>query len=144
MASKRPDGQPFTFQVTTSGTTSAVRVATSGLPPGLTVNPVTGLISGTPATDGSFGVTLTVTDGPAVETGTLQLTFTSDPEFPIIISSQTAGVNGRPELQLHDYCAGQQRSFRPDHSSGSIGILPNGLSFKCENRDDFRHVHRFQ
>jgi hypothetical protein len=85
-------GQRFTFQVTTSGASPAARVGAGGLPPGLAIDPVTGLISGTPTSDGSFKVTLIVTDGPVTVNGTLQLTFTSDPAFPVIVSSQTAAV----------------------------------------------------
>jgi hypothetical protein len=95
------------------------------------VNPVTGLISGTPATDGSFGVTLTVTDGPAVATGTLQLTFTSDPEFPIIISSQTAGVMVGQSFSYTIIAPGSSDPSDPT-IFGLVGILPNGLSFNAK------------
>ncbi len=52
-----------------------------------------GLISGTPTADGSFGVNLTVTDGAAVATGTLQLTFVSDPAIPVIVSPGSATLS---------------------------------------------------
>ena len=39
-------GQPFSFQVYTTGGTPAARVSATGLPPGLSLDPVTGIISG--------------------------------------------------------------------------------------------------
>jgi len=44
------DGNPLTYSV-------------SGLPAGLTINPTTGIISGTPTISGSYTVTVTVSDG---------------------------------------------------------------------------------
>ncbi len=55
-------GSPFSFQVITSGGSSAARLSATGLPPGLSIDSVTGEISGTVTTDGSFSVTLTATE----------------------------------------------------------------------------------
>jgi hypothetical protein len=83
--------------VTTTGGTPAARLSATGLPPGLVVNAVTGLISGTPSSDGSFAVTLTVTDTGLTSSSILQLTFTDDPALPVIISPSTASLTpGRP------------------------------------------------
>jgi hypothetical protein len=71
-------GQPFTFEVLTTGTTSLARLSTTPLPPGLNADPVTGVISGTPTSDGNFIIGLTVADGPATAHSTLQLIFTAD------------------------------------------------------------------
>src|SRR4030095_5714823 len=73
----------------------AARFTAGGLPhqngvDELTIDPVTGLISGTPRSDGFFPVALTVTDGCAKTHATLQLTFISDPTIPIITSSPSA------------------------------------------------------
>src|SRR6478752_7043032 len=61
-------GQPFRFQVFTAGGTIAQRLSTTGLPPGLRANAVSGVISGTPTADGSYNVLLTVTDGAITTT----------------------------------------------------------------------------
>ena len=119
-------GQPFTFQVTTTGTSSAAQLSAGGLPPGLTADPVSGLISGTPTQDGSFRVTLTITDGPAIATGTLQLTFTSDPAFPLIISSQSAAVSSGDNFFYQIVAQGTGNTF------GLIGPLPQGLTFNAQ------------
>jgi uncharacterized delta-60 repeat protein len=85
-------GSAFKFQVATSGGSAAARVAATGLPPGLVIDSVTGLISGTPTADGSSAVALLVTDGNFTASGTLQLSFTSDPTVPVIISPSTASL----------------------------------------------------
>lgn len=53
-------GQPFSFTVTAANTPLAFTA--NGLPPGLTFNPSSGLISGVPALAGNFQVTLTASN----------------------------------------------------------------------------------
>ncbi|HEY2801469.1 MAG TPA: Ig domain-containing protein, partial [Chthoniobacterales bacterium] len=117
---------PFNFQVMTSGATSSARLNVTGLPSGLTFDPVTGEISGTTSASGSFSVSLKVTDGNRVANATLQLTFSKDPKVPVIISSSRAFL-----------IAGQPFSFKilapssdPDApvTFSYIGVLPRGLS----------------
>ena len=121
-------GHRFTFQVSMSGGTSAARLGASNLPPGLTVDSVTGLISGNPSQDGSFAVGLTITDGPITSTGSLQLTFSSDLAQPVIVSPNSATVSvGQPFLYTIAAPAvtqtGDLTIFRLD------GTLPAGLLF---------------
>jgi hypothetical protein len=131
MSSTGRTGQPFTFQVTTAGGSPATSLAAAGLPSGLTANPLTGLISGTTIVDGSFRVTLTVTDGPAMNTGTLQLTFTSDPAFPVIISSQSAALTPGQSFLYTIVAPGSSDPNDPT-TFGLIGTLPQGLSFDAQ------------
>ena len=84
-------GRPFSFQLRTIGGSSATRFAVENvLPPGLNLDSSTGFISGTPTSDGSFGLAVSAIDGAATTNATLQLTFTSDPTVPIITSPATA------------------------------------------------------
>jgi hypothetical protein len=117
-------GQFFSFEAFTNGGSTNARLSATGLPAGLSADPVTGLISGTPIVNGSFGVTLSVTDGSATKTSTLQLVFTSDPAIPVISSPREATL-----------VPGQFFSYRivdSSQQSGTIftvtGQLPPGLT----------------
>lgn len=124
-------GQPFSFRVLTKNASSSAQLDASDLPPGLSANPVTGLISGTPTSDGGFGVTLTVTDGPATTQGSLQITCVSDPAFPVITSPSAATLTPG---QLFSYTITTPGDPDPsDPTSFSIiGALPAGLSFNSQ------------
>ena len=74
---------------TNTGATGAT--GATGLPPGLTLNTVTGLISGTPTTAGTYPLTVSATN--ASGTGTKALTITINPAaipVPNITSDSTA------------------------------------------------------
>jgi len=119
-------GQAFSFDVFTIGGSATARLSATGLPPGLSVDPVSGIISGIPTADGSFGVTLTVTDGAVTTTSTLELTFTSDPAIPVIISPRETTLAAG---QFFTYTIMAPSS---DHSGTTfilIGTLPSGLVF---------------
>lgn len=65
-------GLPFQFQPHIGGRVSSITA--SGLPPGLSLQPSTGLISGTPSTAGTYLVTLTATNTAGSSAATLRLT----------------------------------------------------------------------
>ena len=121
-------GVPFTFQVVSQGATANARLSATGLPPGLTVNAVTGVISGVTNSTGSFLVTLTLTDGNLSTTATLQLTFTADAGYPVITNANTVIV---PRGQPFSYTIATPGASDPnDRPSFAIaGTLPQGLSF---------------
>jgi len=138
-------GKPFSFQVLTSGTTSSAQLSTSPLPPGLTADPVTGLISGTPTSDGQNIIRLTVTDGAATAHATLQLIFTSDGTVhpcadptvcnrPVLTSAQDA-VLTPGQFFSYTMTADAAATFSYVgldgiiHRGASSAGLPPGLSF---------------
>jgi putative Ig domain-containing protein/FG-GAP repeat protein len=78
-------GTPYSFMVTASGT-APFSFSASGLPPRLTLNPTTGLISGTPIDTGWFPVTITVSNGFAPNaTQTVTLVVTRDGEHIVYL-----------------------------------------------------------
>src|SRR5207253_6342565 len=83
-------GQPFSFRVLADNATSTGRFTAGGLPPGLTIDPITGVISGIPTSDGNFAVAVGLVDGATSTNAVLQLTFVSDASAPVITSRQSA------------------------------------------------------
>ena len=81
-------GSPFHFQGSTSGY-STTGLYAYDLPEGLSADSRTGEITGTVTTAGSFLVTLLAADWDWLSEATLQLTFTSDPARPVIVSPDT-------------------------------------------------------
>ena len=121
-------GQPFTFQVVTKGATSAARITATGLPAGLTLDPVSGKISGITNSVGSFTVNLSVKDGSFSVAGFLQLTFTSDPGYPVITNANTVLL---PKNQPFNYQIATPGATDPNDPVvyNMIGQLPAGLGF---------------
>ena len=135
-------GQPFTFQVLTNYAGVESRLMATGLPyqagleggPELTIDPGTGVISGTVSSppDGSaqsFGVGLNLTDGSSVQSF-LQLTFISDPLFPIITSSSNANLVLNKFFSYKITADAFVDSYDFLGLDGELdGTLPPGLSF---------------
>jgi hypothetical protein len=121
-------GDPFRFQVLAPGASTAARLSTSGLPPGITANPVTGVISGTPTIAGDFLVRLTVTDGGNFADGVLVLSFNADPAFPGIRSATSATLAPGQNFTYTIDAVPDSTSTDPTTYS-IIGALPAGLSF---------------
>ena len=131
-------GQPFSFQVYTTNGSAAATVSATGLPQGLSLDPVTGIISGSATTSGSSLVTLTVTDGSFTTTATLQLTFTNDRALPVITSSSTAFLYRNQffsyRIRVPRACdPGDVPTFAYLGTDGVLnGALPPGLTFNAQ------------
>ncbi len=84
-----PDSDPISFSAT-------------GLPAGLTINMATGVISGTPATAGTYTVTATITDGSLSQSRTFSWTVTSVNRAPVYAqpANQTSAEGASVSITL--------------------------------------------
>jgi Protein of unknown function (DUF4038)/Putative collagen-binding domain of a collagenase/Putative Ig domain len=113
-------GTAFSYQIT--ATNAPTSYGATGLPAGLAVSSITGLISGTPTGAGTSMVTLGATNGGGTGTGTLTLTISVAP--PVITSGATAnGTAGSP----FNY---QVTATNSPTSYGATG-LPAGLAISA-------------
>ena len=87
-------GTPYTSTVTASGTPSATYTVTSGaLPTGLTLNPTTGAITGTPTTPGSYVFTVTASNGTAPDvSATYTIVVSALPPAGVLAANELAAT----------------------------------------------------
>ncbi len=112
-------GAFFSFTNTATGTTP-ITFGADGLPAGLSVDPVSGVISGIPAVMGDFNVAVYATNAALTTTGQLALMLTTG--VPGITSALS--VSGK---QGQDF--GYTITASNDPVSFSASVLPTGLSF---------------
>ncbi len=99
----------------------------TGLPPGLSIDPTTGMISGTPTSTGTFPVTVTVADSE--ESRQTSFTWTINRVTVVNPGSQTATVGNLVSLQIQ----------ASDSDGGTLSYsatgLPPGLSIGSSTGD---------
>lgn len=79
------------FSYTITATNSPTSFGAANLPPGLSLNTATGVISGTPMQAGTFTTTITATNASGTANATLTLTISSATiQTPVITSAQSA------------------------------------------------------
>ncbi len=78
----------FSYQVVANN--SPTSYAASGLPPGLSINTSSGVISGTPTTPGAYTVGLTASNANGDGTATLTINVQAHPNAPVITSNLIA------------------------------------------------------
>jgi hypothetical protein len=100
-------------------------VSSGALPGGLSLDPATGIISGTPTASGVFAVTVEVTDSSA-QTATESLTLTVDPAAPLSIGTTALGTASQGSAYSASLDASGGTS--PVTWSVTAGSLPAGLT----------------
>jgi hypothetical protein len=97
---------PYSTTIAASGGTTPYTWSATGLPAGLSIDPSTGAISGTPTTAGAATVAVTVSDSASSkQTATKNFSLTISPPVPAVIvatsgSGQSAPVNTQFASQL--------------------------------------------
>lgn len=121
-------GQPYTTGLGYSGGLGPYSWSiTSGtLPPGLTLDPGSGMVTGTPTTTGSYPVTVQLTDSsPTQQTATAALTFTIANTPKLVVQAQTlpSATQGQSYLASLKATGGA-----PPYTWQVPGTMPAGLS----------------
>jgi hypothetical protein len=117
-------GTPGSFTVTATGSPNPTLAESGALPSGVTFNPATGLLSGTPAagTGGTYPITFTATNGigaPAVQAFTLTVN-----QAPAITSGNAASF---PIGNASNFAV-TSTGF-PTPALSAAGALPSGVTF---------------
>ena len=111
-------GIGFSYQITASNNPASYGAA--GLPSGLSVNPTSGLISGTPLATGTFAVTVRASNPGGTGSETLTLTILSPQFLDLQVSSVTVdpptGIHSGANLVIH-------------WTDSNTGNSPTGASF---------------
>jgi len=109
--------QAFSYQI--FATNNATSFAASGLPPGLSVNAATGVISGTPTALGTYIATISATNADG--TGTAIFTLKVLGPVPIITSSLNQGFDASDPFNYQITATNHATAF-------AANGLPSGLS----------------
>ncbi|MDW8412838.1 MAG: putative Ig domain-containing protein [Acidobacteriota bacterium] len=120
-------GVPYSQTITASGGTAphTFSVSAGTLPPGLTLNSGTGVLSGTPTTVGTYTFTVTATDtNGCTGSQAYSVTITACPTITLSPASLPAGTVGTAYSQTFTATGGTA----PYTFSVSAGTLPPGLT----------------
>ena len=121
-------GTPFSSSLTAAGGVAPYTYSISSLPPGLTLNPTTGAITGIPTTSGGYPATIKVTDGSG-NVVTNQSTITIGAEQMLNVSScpTNTGNSGSPFSAIAPTVTG---GYAP-YTFTVVGTLPVGLKLNA-------------
>ncbi len=118
-------GEPFAYQILATHSPSSY-TAVGSLPEGISLDPVTGLISGTPAQAGTRNIILAASNASGLGNGmVLILSIQPSQEMPRIFSSGTAFGKVNEPFQYRIIATGEPTSYQVEN-------LPDGLALNEE------------
>lgn len=131
------NGQPYSYTIPASGSPAPTfAVATGSLPPGLTLNPNTGTISGTPTGPGTFTISITnslgtittgaITIGSAVAAAPVFSAMTPPPAYNTFAYSYTFVANGYPAPTYAVSSGSLPAGLNLDSTTGLLSGTPTG------------------
>ena len=115
----------FSVVASDSSPTASISFGATGLPSGTSIDPTSGLISGTPVTSGIYPVTVTVTDSAGF-TGTTSFTWTVTNGVAVTNPGSVTSVSGSPVSPLPVVATDTSTTATISFSAGST--LPPGLT----------------
>lgn len=113
-------GSVFTYSIIASASPSSF--GATGLPAWLSVNTVTGQITGTPPAPGTFPFTISATNGVGPGSAVVTLTVAPNPNAPVVASGQEITHLINTPLSYQVMASNSPASY-------TIGTLPAGLAF---------------
>lgn len=121
---------PFSYQITADFLPTSFDA--TGLPPGLTVNSMTGLISGAPTSFGTFNVTLSATNASGTGTRALTITIANAPPPTAADRTLTVPFNVPQSLDVSTAIGGVVSSITivAPPTKGVVTIAGNVLTYR--------------
>lgn len=124
-------GTTFSLDVSTYTTGNNLTYSATGLPPGLTINSSTGVISGTPTTVGTYPVTVTVSNGTPPDATTTFNIIVSAPVLQAVDDTYTTSMNqtltvGAPGVLSNDSGLNKYVSGYTQPNSGTVTLNSDG------------------
>ncbi len=116
-------GVAFSYQITASNVPTSFSAA--GLPPGVSVNLLSGLISGTPTAAGSYPATIHA--GNAGGSGNASLAITVLPAAPVITSATTATATAGTAFSYQIAASNAPTSFAAGNLPAGLAVDASGL-----------------
>ncbi|MBZ0241508.1 MAG: Ig domain-containing protein, partial [Cutibacterium acnes] len=96
------EGQPYNQPFTATGGTTPYTFTSTALPTGLTLDPATGVLSGTPTVNGSFPFDVTVTDSSGTpQSDTNSYTLIIDPIPPLVLAPPDGALPNAQQNQTY-------------------------------------------
>src|SRR5512141_2102409 len=118
-------GQLYSVVLLATGGATPYAWSAGGLPPGISLDPATGVLSGTPTAEGTFSPTFTVTDNNDMTGGkSLSIVIQPPPSPSVSTTSLPSGVRTQPYSATLSATGGEP----PYTWSVTAGSLPAGVN----------------